>query len=100
MKFFAPGDEKTILKILDAKRSRLYGKQSTEVNIDIESVQQFSYEDELRAEAYAPPDNLSPRSAAKYVRNALKRSSHDRKVLKRAKKQAKKKEKKGYPYIF
>ena len=83
------------MKILDSKKSRLYGKQQSELNIDIQSVQQFSYEDELRAEAYAPPGNLSPRSAAKHVRNALKRASKERKALKKAKKKAKKKDKTG-----
>ena len=95
VRFFTPGDEKTILKILDAKKSRLYGKQSAELNIDIQSVKQFSYEDELRAEEYAPPETLSPRSAAKYVRSALKKASKERKALKKAKKQAKKKDKPG-----
>ena len=95
VRFFTPGDEKKILKILDAKKSRLYGKQSSELNIDIQSVQQFSYEDELRAEEYAPPDNLSPRSAAKYVKHALKKAAKERKALKKAKKQAKKKDKAG-----
>ena len=73
----------------------MYGKQSSELNIDIQSVQQFSYEDELRAEEYAPPDNLSPRSAAKYVKHALKKAAKERKALKKAKKQAKKKDKAG-----
>ena len=95
VRFFTPGDEKKILKILDAKKSRLYGKQSSELNIDIQSVQQFSYEDELRAEEYAPPDNLSPRSAAKYVKHALKKAAKERKALKKAKKQAKKNDKAG-----
>ena len=95
VRFFTPGDEKTILKILEARNSRLYGKQSSELNIDIQSVQQFKYEDELRAEEYAPPDNLSPRSAAKYVRNALKKAAKERKALKKAKKLAKKKGKTG-----
>ena len=87
------------MKILDAKRSRLYGKQTTELNIDIESVQQFSYEDELRAEEYAPPGNLSPRSAAKYVKHALKKAAKERKALKKAKKKAKKKDKTGLVII-
>ena len=102
VRYFAPGDEKTILKILDAKKSRLYGKHSEELNIDIKSVKQFSYEDELRAEEYAPPGNLSPRSAAKYVRNALKKTSKERKALKKAKKKAKKKDITGYwlPNVF
>ena len=73
----------------------MYGPQTTELNIDIASVQQFSYEDELRAEEYAPPGNLSPRSAAKYVRNSLKRAAKERKALKKAKKKAKKKDKAG-----
>ena len=77
----------------------MYGKQSSELNIDIQSVQQFSYEDELRAEEYAPPDNLSPRSAAKYVKHALKKAAKERKALKKAKKQAKKKDKAGNEYL-
>jgi len=77
----------------------LYGKQSSELNIDIQSVKQFSYEDELRAEEYAPPDNLSPRSAAKYVKHALKKAAKERKALKKAKKQAKKKDKAGNEYL-
>ena len=70
----------------------MYGKQSEELNSDIKSVKQFSYEDELRAEEYAPPGNLSPRSAAIIVRSALKKASKERKALKKAKKKAKKKD--------
>ena len=95
VRFFAPGDEKKILKILDAKRSRLYGAQSTELNIDVKTVKKFSYEAELQADEYAPPGNLSPRSAAKYVRSALKKAAKQRKADKKAKKLKHKKDKKG-----
>ena len=42
---------------------------------------QFSRRDERHAEEYAPPRDLSPRSAAEYVRKALKKASKRRKAI-------------------
>lgn len=85
VRFFVEGDEEKILSIL-ARVSE--GQQH--LNIDIDSVVQFSSEDELQAQEYAPPPGLSPRSAAEYVRNALRNASEMRRKDGEAKSRKKK----------
>ena len=84
--YFREGDENKIIQILEQKKERLK-------NIDVESVAQFSGRDERHAQDYEPPANLSPRSAAEYVRKALKQAHQRRRAILKAKKKKRAKKK-------